>query len=379
MSHLGDDIFEEEPESRTRAQRRRRDTADPRRGGAGCLAMVLATALVLGAVVFAFGSLRSLIPGGSESTDFDGPGHGQVEVEVTSGASGAQIGEILVEAGVVKSTSSFTQVAAAQPEEAAKIQPGTYEMLKEMKASEAFDRLLDPANRSARGVTIPEGKWRAEIYEKLSEATDTPVADYEKAEKSNQLKLPPEAKDSVEGWLFPSTYEFADDASAVQQLNRMISMTTAELEEAEVPKDKWERTLTIASIVEGESGAADRGKVARVIENRLDDPTGPTRGLLQMDSTIHYMLQKRGTITTSDKERETDNPYNTYQNTGLPPGPINNPGAAAIEAAGNPVKGDWFFFVTVDNDTGETKFATTQKEHDRNVQEWCKNNPGTCE
>lgn len=379
MSQLEDDIFEEEPRPHSPSPSLPGAAERPRRRGIGCLAMVLAAVLVLGAVFFAFGSLRSLLPGAAEENDFAGPGSGQVEVDVSSGASGSEIGEVLVEAGVVKSTSSFSSVAAAQPDEAEKIQPGTYEMLEEMKASDAFDRLLDPNNRIASGVTIPEGTWRSEIYTRLSKATDTPVAEYKQAEKSSELKLPPEADGSVEGWLFPSTYEFAEDASAVQQLNKMISMATAELEEAKVPRKKWERTLTIASIVEGESGAADRAKVARVIENRLANPTGPTRGLLQMDSTIHYMLQKRGTITTSDKERETDNPYNTYQNTGLPPGPINNPGAEAIEAASHPEKGDWYFFVTVDNESGETKFAETQKEHDRNVQEWCSNNPGTCE
>src|SRR5699024_5353059 len=134
--------------------------------------------------------------------------------------------------------------------------------------------------------------------------------DYHAAEESGRLELPEQAEGRAEGWLFPSTYEFADDAGAAQQLNTMIHETVEHLEEVQVPPQKWERTLIVASIVEGESGAADRRKVARVVENRLEDTTGPTVGKLQMDSTIHYMLQKRGTITTSDKERETDNPYN---------------------------------------------------------------------
>src|SRR5699024_5455658 len=144
-----------------------------------------------------------------------------------------------------------------------------------------------------------EGLWRSEIYERLSEETEISVAEYEKAEKSSELKLPEEAGGRIEGWLFPSTYEIEDDTSAVEQHNAMIAMSTDELKKAEVPREDWERTLTVASIVEGEAGAADRGKVARVVENRLDDTSGPTVGMLQMDSTIHYMLQKRGTITTS--------------------------------------------------------------------------------
>lgn len=362
-----------------KAARRDRDRGRGRRRGAvSCLAMLLAGAVVVAALWFAFGSLRSLVPGFPGSKDYSGPGHGSVEVTIDSGASGSQIGETLYTAGVVKSTSSFTKVATAQPEQAAKIQPGTYAMLKEMSAADAFDRLLDPASRVAKGITVPEGLWRSEIYARLSKGTGVPVSEYEAAEQSDELELPEEAGGSVEGWLFPSTYEFEEDASAVQQLNRMIRMTTEQLKEARVPRDEWERTLTVASIVEGEAGAADRAKVARVIENRLEDTTGPTVGMLQMDSTIHYMLQKRGTVTTSDKERNTDSPYNTYKNPGLPPGPINNPGAAAIEAAGDPAEGDWLFFVTVDPSTGETKFAETQAEHEENVQEFCRNT-GSCE
>ncbi|MDN5716184.1 MAG: endolytic transglycosylase MltG [Janibacter sp.] len=380
MSELHEDIFDEEPADarHSRRHRRAKETRTSRRGGVGCLAMLLAGVVVLVAVFFAFGSLRSLLPGSSEAKDFEGPGHGTVEVSVTSGMAGSEIGETLVEAGVVKSTSSFTQVATAQPDKASSIQPGTYAMLKEMRASDAFDRLLDPANRVAKGITIPEGLWRSQIYTRLSEGTDTPVAEYEKAEKSAELELPEQAGGNVEGWLFPSTYEFDKGTSAVAQLNTMIALTTDHLTEAGVAKEDWERTLIVSSIIEGESGAADRGKVARVIENRLEDVTGPTVGMLQMDSTIHYMLQKRGTITTSDKERDTENPYNTYKNKGLPPGPINNPGAKAIEAAGSPDDGDWLFFVTVDPDTGETRFTADESEHQRNVDEFCRNT-GSCE
>lgn len=379
MSELDEDIFDEESRAgHSRRARRAKEVRSSRRGGVGCLAMVLAAAVVVAAMFFAFGSLRSLVPGGSESTDFEGPGHGSVEVEVESGMAGSEIGEALVEAGVIKTTSSFTQVATAQPEKAGSIQPGTYAMLKEMPASDAFDRLLDPANRVGSGITIPEGLWRSEIYERLSKGTGTPVSEYEAAEDSSKLKLPDEAGGEVEGWLFPSTYEFDKKTSAVEQLNTMIKMTTDELKKAGVERSDWERTLTVASIVEGEAGAADRGKVARVVENRLEDVTGPTVGMLQMDSTIHYMLQKRGTITTSDKERDTDNPYNTYKNKGLPPGPINNPGAQAIEAAENPEDGDWLFFVTVDPESGETKFTADESEHQRNVDEFCRNT-GSCE
>ena len=380
MSQLDEDIFDEPPGGNPHSRDDSKDRPS-RRGRAGCLAVVVAAVVLLVGVFFAVGSLRSMLPGESQATDFEGPGQGEVEIEINSGQAGSDIGETLVTAGVVKSTSSFTQVAAAQPDKAASIQPGTYSMLKEMKASDAFDRLLDPSNRVAKGITVQEGLWRSEIYKKLSEGTKTPVADYEKAEKSSKLKLPAEAEGNVEGWLFPSTYEFEKGTSALEQLNEMIALTTDQLTEAKVAKKDWQRTLIIASIIEGESGAADRGKVARVIENRLKDVNGPTVGMLNMDSTVHYVFQGRGKAGTTDEMRNSPSPYNTYNHKGLPPGPINNPGAEAITAAGHPEPGDWLFFVTVNPDTGETKFATTQREHDNNAkefQQWCSDNQDRC-
>ena len=195
---------------------------------------------------------------------------------------------------------------------------------------------------------------------------------------SGKVKLPAEANGRIEGWLYPSTYDFDKKTPVVTQLNTMIEETEKELKKAKIPRARWNRTLTIASIIEGEAGSADRTKVARVILNRLDTTGAPVYGLLQMDSTIHYLTQKRGTITTSDKDRNSDSPYNTYKVPGLPPGPINNPGAESIEAAGDPASGDWLYFVTVNGDTGETKFATTFADHQRNVaefQRWCNETP----
>lgn len=380
-AHLEDDIFDEpRPTPKSRREARQRP---PSRRGRTIVAVILAAAMVLAAAFFAFGSLRSLIPsfGGDEIADYEGPGTGQVEITVEAGHSGSDIGATLEEAGVVKSSAAFVQAAAAEPDKAAKIQPGVYELKKEMRAGDAFAWLADTSNRVAKGTTIPEGLWANEIYARLSDATEIPVDEYKKAAESSDLKLPAEAKGKVEGWLFPSTYEFPKDATAIQQLNTMIAMTMEELEKAKVPQDEWERTLTVASIVEGEAGAADRGKVARVVENRLKEVDGPTVGMLQMDSTVHYVYQERGKAGTTDAMRADDSPYNTYRHKGLPPGPINNPGAAAIEAAANPDEGDWLFFVTVNPDSGETKFARSQTDHDNNVKEfeqWCAANRERC-
>jgi UPF0755 protein len=92
---------------------------------------------------------------------------------------------------------------------------------------------------------------------------------------------------------------------------------------------------------------------------------------LQLDSTVNYVTGKTG-VTTTAKDRATDSPYNTYRYRGLPPGPINSPGQHALHAALHPVAGNWLYFVTVNPDTGETKFSATDAGHRRNVEEFRK-------
>jgi UPF0755 protein len=135
--------------------------------------------------------------------------------------------------------------------------------------------------------------------------------------------------------------------------------------------------VIVASIIEKEvRRPEDRAKAARVIYNRLAN-----RMPLQMDSTVHYAVNKSDKVTTTPADRASSSPYNTYRHVGLPPGPIAAPGKAALQAAANPTPGNWKFFVTVNPDTGATKFATTMAEHDRYVQEfqkWCSTHPGRC-
>lgn len=396
MSHLEDDLFGSDDTRRGRRGRSRRSARaqgsaetdgrerarSRRRGGCAFLVMILAVAVLVAGAAFSISGIRDMLPGGGpDNSDYAGPGSGSVEVTVPEGASGADIGAVLLEAGVVKSSGAFTNVANSDQGRAAAIQPGVYELKSEMRASDAFEMLTDPANRIANGVLLNEGLWRSEIFQRLAEGTGNEVADYEAAAKSSDLDLPAEADGDVEGWLFPATYEFPEDATPVQQLNTMIAKTVEELESAGVEKADWHRTLTVASIVEGEAGEADRAKVARVVENRLEDTDGGTVGRLQMDSTVHYIFQERGRAGTTDQMRASRDPYNTYRHAGLPPGPINNPGAAAIEAAADPEPGDWLYFVTVDPDTGETKFSTTMEQHETYVKEfqaWCREHTDRC-
>ncbi|NYG08277.1 UPF0755 protein [Phycicoccus badiiscoriae] len=366
---------------RSRSDRRRPGRRPRRRGRRfGCLFVALA--IVAGAAFAAYTVLRPVVDGFFASNDYPGPGTGEVQVVVNDGDTGRTIGAALQKADVVKSVKAYLDAAAADPRSAA-IQPGSYTMRKQMTAKAALAILVDSKNRVVPRVTVREGLWKSEVFAALSKGTGVPVADYIAAAKDAQaLGLPAAAKGNVEGYLYPATYEFPVKATAAQQLKIMVAQALAELQKAGVAEADYQRTLIVASIVEGEAGVADRGKVARVVENRLDNPRGPTVGLLQMDSTVNFALQKRGNLTKPQYDSAKSNPYDTYTHKGLPPGPISSPGAKAIEAAAHPTPGPWFYFVTVNYDTGETLFATTQAEHDRNNaqrQAWCDANKPKCE
>jgi UPF0755 protein len=355
---------------------RRTGTRGPVRAARRLLVLLVAVGLVAVAAVAAVSVLRPMVSGFGASNDYPGPGSGSVEVVVNPGDTGRTIGATLEAAGVVKSAKAFSDAAAGNPA-ASGIQPGTYTLPKEMKAADAVAFLTDTTHRSVPRVTIREGLWKTEVFAELAKQTGLPLADYEAAAKdAAALGLPAGAQGNIEGYLFPATYELPPKSTAVEQLQLMVQKSVAELTRLGIPADKVERTMILASIVEAEGRRAeDRPKIARVIENRLAVPMR-----LQLDSTVSYGVQKRS-VTTTDAERATVNDYNTYARDGLPVGPIGNPGAFAIEAATNPTPGTWLYFVAVNPSTGETRFATTDAEHQQNVREfqaWCSANKGQC-
>ena len=355
-----------------RDRRRRR----ARRQGTRTLILLLALAVVGGGAYLAYSALRPTIDSLTASKDYAGAGSGSVQVTIADGASGRAIGRVLADADVVKTPGAFVSAAAADPRSGS-IQPGTYSLRRQMSGQAAVGLLLDPTSRTAERVTVREGLRATEIVALLAKATGRPTADYVKAlKKPEALGVPALAKGRAEGWLFPASYEFEPTATATEQLTMMVSQTKKVLAAAGVSERDSQRLLTIASIAEVEAATpTDYAKVARTLDTRLR-----IKMKLQLDSTVSYAVGKR-TITTTDAERARKSPYNTYVVTGLPLGPISNPGRAAIDGAVKPATGPWLFFVTVDPTTGETKFATTAAEHARNVaqfQLWCRNNAGQC-
>lgn len=333
--------------------------------------------LVVGAGAAAVSVLRPLVTGATESNDYSGGGAGAVSILVYRGDSSRTIGAALAKAGVVKTARAFGDVAADNPRSGS-IQPGRYALRARMSAASALAMLLDPVNRTVPRVQIREGLWTSEILSALAAATGRPLADYRLAlQGPTALGLPVVARGRIEGYLFPATYEFAADATAAEQLQIMVAKSVAELKKLRVTPAKMQRVLTIASIVEAEvSATPDRTKVAGVIENRLVKAMR-----LQMDSTVHYASRRRGKAGTTKAERLSRSPYNTYLVAGLPPGPINSPGLSAMRAALNPARARWIYFVTVNPDTGETRFASDASGHAANVklfQKWCSGHPGKC-
>jgi cell division protein YceG involved in septum cleavage len=222
--------------------------------------------------------------------------------------------------------------------------------------------------RSA-SLVIPEG-WRAsQVYDAVDKALRLPPGSTRKSLGKAALKLPGEAQGNPEGYLFPATYPIPEGATPESLLRTMVDTANDKYGLAPVTAGaqrnamNLHQAVTVASIVQAEADTkADMGKIARVILNRL------ARGMpLQMDSTVSYALE-HDPGQTGQGSGQVQSPYNSYQRMGLPPTPIDNPGADAMRAALNPTPGDWLYFVTVR--PGETRFTADYDEHLRNVAEF---------
>jgi UPF0755 protein len=327
----------------------------------------LAVVLVLAVGLTFRSQIKAAIDGIGK--DYAGPGTGLVLVAVTAGEDGTAVAHALVSAGVVKDFGYTYKLMISRNQT---FMPGTFRLLKQMRATDALDRLEDAKYLAVNHVTIREGLRVGQVFTALSAATGISVAEF----KSVTLKdlglssnLP-----SLEGYLFPATYDFAKNATAREILQTMANRMTQELDKFGVPVAKRHSVLTLASIIQKEARQADDFyKVSRVFTNRL------AIGMhLQSDATVSYGSGGT-TVTTTDAERANPNGYNTYVHAGLPIGPISAPGSRAIDAALHPAPGTWLYFCAINLATGETVFSTTIAEHEAAVakwRQWMAANPG---
>jgi UPF0755 protein len=342
-----------------------------RKGGWGCLIVVLVILGLMGAAAFALqGPITQLISSTQEADDYEGTGSGEVLVMIHEGDTGSDIATTLLDQDVVKSYDAFYDLLLAQPTDPV-FQPGAYLLAGEMSAQAALDSLLDPETRQELTVVIPEGTAAVDVLASLSEGTEIPLADLQAAAADvSAFGLPAEAT-TLEGFLFPATYSFEPGISAFDAIKTLVDRQFQALDEAGVaPQDRW-GTIVMAALIQREAGLRDDYyKVSRVFHNRLDPNQWPS-GRLESDATVAYGTGNTHLVTTTDAERlDANNVYNTYVHPGLPVGPISNPGDLAIDAALHPAEGSWVFFVTWNLDTGETIFSTTIEEHDAGVKKW---------
>ncbi|MFI5757746.1 endolytic transglycosylase MltG [Streptomyces sp. NPDC051569] len=226
--------------------------------------------------------------------------------------------------------------------------------------------------KTATSLVVPEGRRADQVYASVDRALDVPDGTTRKAAGATRLGLPEAAGGNPEGYLFPATYPIDPTTTPASLLSFMVNTANQRFGTERVIRGAERNGLTVyeavtvASIVQAEADtAADMGKVARVVHNRL------ARSMpLQLDSTLNYALH-RSALDTTHEDRKTDSPYNTYENEGLPPSPIGNPGDQAMNAAINPTRGDWLYFVTVA--PGDTRFTHSYAEQRENVRKFNEN------
>ncbi|MFT4246241.1 MAG: endolytic transglycosylase MltG [Micrococcaceae bacterium] len=315
--------------------------------------------------------------------DYKGPGHGTATVQIKKGASGQQIANALVQQGVVKSAGSFLKAFAADPDSAS-IPPGKYTFKEGMKASDAVNVMTQPIRdaENNRSVSVNAGFTQQDVFKALTNSFGFSGDDLANLGNSpSQFGLPSKAK-NLDGYLAPNLYVMNKSTSAKDAIQKMVDTQKDILKQEGITDESEQfRILTIASILQKEGKPNDYAVIAGILNNRLSPSNTETHGLLQLDSTVGYGLGDIQISTTDQQREDTKNPYNTYVHKGLPPGPIGNPSKQAIDAALHPQKNNYYYWVTVNPETGETKFASTLEQHNQYVEEfnqWCADNSAKC-
>ncbi len=320
------------------------------------IALLLAAALIFG-VVKVFQPLAG------------DPG-APVSVEIPGGTSVGDIGDLLAKAKIVDSSMIF-ELRATLAGKRGDLQSGSYDLRRDMTYGAAIAALSEAPSGSQDEtieVTIPEGRSRREIVPIARKANLT--GNYLGASERFSGALNPFRYDaprgtrSLEGFLFPATYELRRNATARDLVQRQLAtfkekFNAVDLRRAQRKKLTAYDVLIVASMIEREAGVErERRLISAVIYNRLKDGVP-----LGIDATIRYALRKpSGALTKSDLA--IDSPYNSRKRAGLPPTPIGNPGVASIRAAANPARVGYRYFVVKPGSCSHA-FSTTPKQFQR--------------
>jgi UPF0755 protein len=365
------------------------------------LAVVLGSLLIVAIVCIWLITRALAYPGAAHA----GTGR-EVDVEVKSGMSFPAIASMLADKGVIEKPTWF-RLFAMWEGQTTNVKTGKYVIKDNLAPRQVLAVLIAGVKEVATKVTLPEGKNMLEFFELLQAAKVAKAAELEAlARDKDFLGRHGITGDTVEGYLFPDTYEFRVNEKPAVVLQRLITrhqevwndLLAKHPRDAAKVKDKLGWTdrdlLVLASIVEKEAvDPAERPRIAQVFINRLTSSSfQPKR--LETDPTIRYgcmvPMQKSAACiawhepclkANPPKPMGCDrlhraqlddkaNPYNTYQHDGLPPGPIANPGKGSIEAVLSPDGSDYFFFVA--KDARNHAFARTFEDHKRNVDKFMK-------
>jgi UPF0755 protein len=332
----------------------------------GIVGIVILAFLVLVAVIAVVGGYWLFLSANAATGN-------EVVFELPSGASTAQVAEKLESAGVINSALVFrlrVRLAGAD----AQLLAGTYRLTPGTSYDQIIRELQAGPPREVVTITSPEGKTIPQTAEILAESLDFEAGEfieYATSAASDYVGRFPFLEGafngSMEGFLFPDTYEFMVDSipdDVVASMVKRFSDVWVTLGDTKGPATAMTtaQLVTVASLVEREAALADeRPLVASVIYNRLDKNMR-----LQMCSSVQFLLplERQNVLRLTNADLAIDSPYNTYKNAGLPPGPIANPGRAALEAAFRPKNTKYIYFVLTGKDGSQT-FAATLDEFNK--------------
>ncbi|WHY65810.1 endolytic transglycosylase MltG [Neobacillus sp. SuZ13] len=300
------------------------------------------------------------------------------QVDIPLGSSVTGIAETLESNGIIKSAKVFKYYVKLKNEGG--FMAGEYQLSPSMDVPEIVNRLKTGKvlAQASFKITIPEGKQLKEIAAIMAKATKQKENDvFNKLNDQEFIKtlmakypdilteeiLNSSVKYPLEGYLYPATYPFYKNNPSVEEMvAAMLTKTRTVLsdyaEQSEKKKLSVHQLLTMASLVEEEATEkADRKTIASVFYNRIKKGM-----MLQTDPTVLY-AQGKHKARVLYKDLEVDSPYNTYQNTGLPPGPIANAGKSSIEASLDPAETDYYYFIATAD--GDVIFTKTLEEHNK--------------
>jgi len=307
-----------------------------------------------------------------------------VNFTVNDGDTISSVASRLHSAGIISNATIFRWYVSTKGTIA--LTPGYYALKPKDNAGSIIEALSTPPAQTFISVTFPEGMTVAQMAQRLSEKmTFMKPEDFMAAANSTDTasELRPKSQTSLEGLLFPDTYQISGDDTESRVVARLVSMMERVSRQVELTAGAKARgfspyeILIIASLIEREAKVAtDRSKIAQVIYNRLSK-----KMKLEIDASVKYGQDPSMTWT---EMKATDTPYNTYINAGLPPTPIANPGKASIQAALAPfgapptsdpactglpagVKCEYLYYVLADEAGGHV-FATTYEQHLLNVE-----------